>query len=162
MSEHDQAAKITEDWTHPRWKGIDRAYTAKDVKRLAGSFPIEYTLAQRGARRLWDLLNGEDYVAALGAMTGNQAIQQVQAGLQAIYVSGWQVAGDANEAGEIYPDQSLYPAEQRAHAGAADQQRPAPRRPDPARRRRPTAPTGSSPSWPTPRPASAATSTPSS
>ena len=110
MSEHDQTAKITEDWTHPRWKGIDRAYTAEDVKRLSGSFPIEYTLAQRGAQRLWELLNSEDYVAALGAMTGNQAIQMVQAGLQAIYVSGWQVAGDANEAGEVYPDQSLYPA----------------------------------------------------
>ena len=110
MSEHSQGAKTTQDWTHPRWKGVDRAYTAEDVKRLAGSFPIEYTLAQRGAQRLWELLNSEDYVAALGAMTGNQAIQMVQAGLQAIYVSGWQVAGDANEAGEVYPDQSLYPA----------------------------------------------------
>ena len=110
MSEHDQTAKITEDWTHPRWKGVDRTYTAEDVKRLSGSFPIEHTLARRGAQRLWELLNGEDYVAALGAMTGNQAIQMAQAGLQAIYVSGWQVAGDANEAGEVYPDQSLYPA----------------------------------------------------
>jgi isocitrate lyase len=99
------------DWnTDPRWQGIERTYSFEDVERLAGSFRIEHTLARRGAKRLWDLLHSEDYVAALGALTGNQAIQMVQAGLKAIYVSGWQVAGDANEAGEVYPDQSLYPA----------------------------------------------------
>jgi isocitrate lyase len=99
------------DWnTNPRWQGIERPYTPEDVERLAGSLRIEHTLARRGAERLWDLLHSEDYVAALGALTGNQAIQMVQAGLKAIYVSGWQVAGDANEAGEVYPDQSLYPA----------------------------------------------------
>jgi isocitrate/methylisocitrate lyase len=106
-----KSAQMAEDWkTNPRWQGIDRAYTAEDVARLAGSFPIEHTLARRGAERLWELLGSEDYVAALGAMTGNQAIQMVQAGLKALYVSGWQVAGDANEAGEVYPDQSLYPS----------------------------------------------------
>ena len=109
MSE-TQVAKI-EDWkVNPRWQGIERPYTPQDVERLAGSLRIEYTLARRGAERLWELLQTEDYVAALGAMTGNQAIQMVQAGLKALYISGWQVAGDANEAGEVYPDQSLYPA----------------------------------------------------
>ncbi|MEA2605162.1 MAG: isocitrate lyase [Acidobacteriota bacterium] len=99
------------DWkTDPRWQDIERPYSSEDVERLAGSLRIEHTLARRGAERLWDLLHSEDYVAALGALTGNQAIQMVQAGLKAIYVSGWQVAGDANEAGEVYPDQSLYPA----------------------------------------------------
>ena len=111
MSKHIQGANVADDWkTNPRWQSVDRTYTAEHVKRLAGSFPIEYTLAKRGAERLWKLLQSEDYVAALGAMTGNQAIQMVQAGLQAVYVSGWQVAGDANEAGEVYPDQSLYPS----------------------------------------------------
>ncbi|MCS6969034.1 MAG: isocitrate lyase [Cytophagales bacterium] len=99
------------DWTtNPRWKGIERPYTAEEVVNLQGNFTIEYTIAQLGARRLWDLLQTEPYVAALGALTGNQAIQQVQAGLKAIYLSGWQVAADANLAGEMYPDQSLYPA----------------------------------------------------
>ena len=111
MSDHAHVVKMAEDWrTNPRWQGIERPYTAEDVARLAGSFRIEYTLARRGAERLWELLASEDYVAALGAMTGNQAIQMVQAGLEALYVSGWQVAGDANEAGEVYPDQSLYPS----------------------------------------------------
>jgi isocitrate lyase len=95
----------------PRWSGITRPYSGEDVARLRGSVHIEHTLAQLGAQRLWDLLQSENYVAALGAMTGNQAIQQVQAGLQAIYVSGWQVAADANVSGEMYPDQSLYPAD---------------------------------------------------
>src|SRR5436305_1129311 len=109
MSE-TQVAKI-EDWkVNPRWQGVERPYTPQDVERLSGSLRIEYTLARRGAERLWELLQTEDYVAALGAMTGNQAIQMVQAGLKALYISGWQVAGDANEAGEVYPDQSLYPA----------------------------------------------------
>jgi isocitrate lyase len=102
---------MSADWqTNPRWQGIERPYTSQDVERLAGSLRIEHTLARRGAERLWELLQSEDYVAALGAMTGNQAIQMVQAGLNALYISGWQVAGDANEAGEVYPDQSLYPA----------------------------------------------------
>jgi isocitrate lyase len=95
----------------PRWRGIHRPYSAADVRRLRGSVRIEHTLARLGAERLWELLHSEDYVAALGAMTGNQAIQQVQAGLKAIYVSGWQVAADANLSGQMYPDQSLYPAD---------------------------------------------------
>ena len=93
-----------------RWTGIERPYTQDDVRRLRGSIKIEYTLAKLGAERLWSLLHAEPYVAALGALTGNQAVQQVQAGLKAIYLSGWQVAGDANLAGQMYPDQSLYPA----------------------------------------------------
>src|ERR1700675_1444412 len=96
--------------TDPRWQGITRPYTEKDVKQLRGSLPIEHTLARAGAERLWDLLHSEPYVAALGALTGNQAVQQVQAGLQAIYLSGWQVAADANLGGQMYPDQSLSPA----------------------------------------------------
>ncbi|HVK67002.1 MAG TPA: isocitrate lyase [Polyangium sp.] len=93
-----------------RWEGIARPYTEADVERLRGSFHIEHTIAKLGAQRLWELLHTEDYVAALGALTGNQAMQQVRAGLRAIYLSGWQVAADANLAGEMYPDQSLYPA----------------------------------------------------
>src|SRR5271167_4745430 len=96
---------------HSRWAGIERPYTQMDVRRLRGSIKIEYTLAKLGAERLWNLLRAEPYVPALGALTGNQAVQQVQAGLKAIYVSGWQVAGDANNAGQMYPDQSLYPAD---------------------------------------------------
>jgi isocitrate lyase len=100
------------DWTNnPRWKGVERPYSAEDVLRLRGSIHIEHTLARIGAERLWQLLEGEAYVSALGAVTGNQAVQQVQAGLKAIYVSGWQVAADANNAGMMYPDQSLYPAD---------------------------------------------------
>jgi isocitrate lyase len=94
---------------HPRWQGIKRDYTPADVRRLAGSVRIAYTLADRGARKLWQLLQDEPYVPTLGALTGNQALQQVKAGLRAIYLSGWQVAADANNAGEMYPDQSLYP-----------------------------------------------------
>jgi isocitrate lyase len=100
------------EWTHnKRWNGVMRPYTAEDVLRLRGSVHIEHTLARLGAERLWELLESEPYVHALGAMTGNQAVQQVQAGLKAIYVSGWQVAADANNAGQMYPDQSLYPAD---------------------------------------------------
>jgi isocitrate lyase len=100
------------DWaTNPRWKGVERPYTTEDVLRLRGSVHIEHTLARLGAERLWELLQTEPYVNALGAVTGNQAVQQVQAGLKAIYVSGWQVAADANNAGQMYPDQSLYPAD---------------------------------------------------
>src|ERR1700720_82904 len=93
-----------------RFDGIERPYSQQDVERLRGSVLIEHTLARRGAEKLWQLLQNEDYVAALGALTGNQAMQQVKAGLKAIYVSGWQVAADANLAGQMYPDQSLYPA----------------------------------------------------
>ncbi|MBV9127064.1 MAG: isocitrate lyase [Verrucomicrobia bacterium] len=93
-----------------RWQGITRPYTAADVERLRGSVILEHTLARRGAERLWRLLHEEDFVPTLGALTGNQAVQQVKAGLKAIYLSGWQVAADANLAGQMYPDQSLYPA----------------------------------------------------
>ena len=111
LTRERQASMISSIWeTDPRWKGIERPYTADDVVRLRGSVVVEHTLARLGAQRLWNLLHTESYVAALGAMTGNQAIQQVKAGLQAIYVSGWQVAADANDAGQMYPDQSLYPA----------------------------------------------------
>ena len=95
----------------PRWTGITRPYTPADVESLRGSMRIEHTLARHGAETLWQMLQTEPYVAALGALTGNQAIQQVRAGLKAIYVSGWQVAADANNAGEMYPDQSLYPSD---------------------------------------------------
>ncbi len=112
MTAHFDIQATESNWeTHPRWHGITRPYTREDVARLRGSVRIEYTLARMGAERLWELLHAEPYVAALGAMTGNQAIQQVQAGLKAIYVSGWQVAADANLSGEMYPDQSLYPAD---------------------------------------------------
>lgn len=103
--------QIQHNWnTNPRWQGITRPYTPEDVLSLRGSIKIEYTLASRGADRLWQLLQTENYVNALGALTGNQAVQQVQAGLKAIYCSGWQTAADANAAGQMYPDQSLYPA----------------------------------------------------
>ncbi len=106
-----EAQRLQKEWTEsPRWKGIKRGYTADDVVRLRGSIQIEHTLAKRGAEKLWKLLHDEPFVNALGALTGNQAMQQVKAGLKAIYLSGWQVAGDANIAGEMYPDQSLYPA----------------------------------------------------
>jgi isocitrate lyase len=105
------AEQITLDWDNSaRWSGIQRNYSAADVVRLRGSVHVEHSLARRGAERLWQLLHQEDYVSALGALTGNQALQQVKAGLKAIYLSGWQVAADANVAGEMYPDQSLYPA----------------------------------------------------
>ena len=109
----DQAiADISNDWkTNPRWRGLQRPYSAEDVYRLRGTVQIEYTLARRGADKLWKLVNEEAFVNALGALTGNQAMQQVKAGLKAIYLSGWQVAADANLAGEMYPDQSLYPSD---------------------------------------------------
>jgi isocitrate lyase len=104
-----QVAALQKEWAeNPRWKGITRGYSAEDVVRLRGSQPIEHTLAKRGAEKLWNLLNSEPFVNTLGALTGNQAMQQVKAGLKAIYLSGWQVAGDANSNGEMYPDQSLY------------------------------------------------------
>jgi len=103
--------QLLENWaTDVRWKGIIRPYRADEVLRLRGSYEIKYTFAEMGAKRLWELLQTEDYVHALGALTGNQAMQQVKAGLPAIYLSGWQVAADANLAGQMYPDQSLYPA----------------------------------------------------
>ncbi len=106
-----ETQKLQKEWdTDPRWKDVTRGYTAADVIRLRGSIEIEHTLARRGAEKLWKLVHDEPFVNALGALTGNQAMQQVKAGLKAIYLSGWQVAGDANIAGEMYPDQSLYPA----------------------------------------------------
>jgi isocitrate lyase len=117
MTRNDERIKkLEENWEmDERWKGITRPYTAEDVIKLRGSLDIEYTLARRGAEKLWKLLNTEDYINALGALTGNQAMQQVKAGLKAIYLSGWQVAADANLAGQMYPDQSLYPANSVPH-----------------------------------------------
>ncbi len=113
--DHAIAEQLESEWARsPRWRGISRAYSAAEVVRLRGSFPIEHTIARRGAERLWNMIAGdspEPFVNALGAMSGNQAMQQVKAGLKAIYLSGWQVAADANLAGEMYPDQSLYPAD---------------------------------------------------
>ncbi|MEV7570209.1 isocitrate lyase [Streptomyces tanashiensis] len=110
MTESRTAEQLAHRWaTDPRWKGIERTYSAEDVVRLSGSVREEHTLARRGAERLWRQLHDLDYVHALGALTGGQAVQQVKAGLQAIYLSGWQVAADANQAGHTYPDQSLYP-----------------------------------------------------
>ncbi len=107
----EQFNNLENSWkTNKRWAGITRNYTAEQVIRLRGSVQVEHTLARRGAERLWDQLHSMDFVAALGALTGNQAIQQAKAGLQAVYLSGWQVAADANLAGHMYPDQSLYPA----------------------------------------------------
>ncbi len=112
MSQRADADALRKDWSeNPRWKGVDRGYSAEEVVRLRGSVSIEYTLARRGAERLWTLLNEQPYLNALGALTGNQAMQMAKAGLQSIYLSGWQVAADANNAGEMYPDQSLYPAD---------------------------------------------------
>lgn len=106
-----RVAQLQESWEmDARWKGITRPYTAEDVIKLRGSIDIEHTLARKGAEKLWKLVNEEDYINALGALTGNQAVQQVKAGLKAIYLSGWQVAADANLSGNMYPDQSLYPA----------------------------------------------------
>ena len=111
LTRDQQIAALEKDWAeNPRWKGIKRSYGAADVVRLRGSIQPEHTLARRGAEKLWNLVNTEPFVNTLGALTGNQAMQQVKAGLKAIYLSGWQVAGDANSAGEMYPDQSLYPA----------------------------------------------------
>ena len=105
------AEALKKDWNeNPRWKGVTRPYTPEDVVRLRGTVDIEYSLARQGAEKLWKSLHDKPFVNALGALTGNQAMQQVKAGLNAIYLSGWQVAGDANLAGEMYPDQSLYPA----------------------------------------------------
>ncbi|NBP70686.1 MAG: isocitrate lyase, partial [Cytophagia bacterium] len=112
MNTSEKINQLITDWTtNPRWKNIERPYTAEQVLKLSGSVKIDYSLARLGAERLWHLLHTEQYVGALGALTGNQAVQQVQAGLKAIYLSGWQVAADANLSGNMYPDQSLYPAD---------------------------------------------------
>jgi isocitrate lyase len=112
MNNNGHVSNISEQWaSDERWGGVKRNYAAEDVARLRGSIQVKHTLAEMGAGRLWRLLKTEPYVASLGAMTGCQAVQQVQAGLKAIYVSGWQVAADANASGQTYPDQSLYPVE---------------------------------------------------
>ncbi len=112
LSREQQVAQLEKDWaTNPRWTGIKRGYSAADVVRLRGSFQVEHTLARRGAEKLWDLLHDEPYVNCLGALTGGQAMQQVKAGVKAIYLSGWQVAADSNEYSAMYPDQSLYPVD---------------------------------------------------
>ncbi|WP_077327929.1 isocitrate lyase [Virgibacillus siamensis] len=107
---NNRVEQVQNEWDNNlRWVNVERPYTAEDVIRLRGSIDIEHTLAKKGAEKLWDLVNGSDYINALGALTGNQAVQQVKAGLKAIYLSGWQVAADANLSGQMYPDQSLYP-----------------------------------------------------
>ncbi|KQL51436.1 isocitrate lyase [Heyndrickxia shackletonii] len=112
----ERVMKLQNEWElAERWKGVTRTYSAEEVIKLRGSIDIEYTLARRGSEKLWEILHTEDYVPALGALTGNQAVQQVKAGLKAIYLSGWQVAADANLAGHMYPDQSLYPANSVPH-----------------------------------------------
>ena len=109
---HLSAKELENEWkTNPRWEGVERPYSAEDVVRVRGTLPIEYSLATNGANKLWNYFGEQSYVNALGALTGNQAMQQVKAGLKAIYLSGWQVAADANLAGQMYPDQSLYPAD---------------------------------------------------
>ncbi len=115
MLNGNQVAEIQREWEGSRWEGIERPYTAEDVARLRGTIKIEHTLARLGAERLWELMRERPFVRALGALTGNQAVQQVKAGLEAIYLSGWQVAADANLAGQMYPDQSLYPADSVPH-----------------------------------------------
>lgn len=111
MSKETKARNLAINWlTHPRWEGIERPYGAERVIKLRGTVEIQYSLAKEGAKKLWHKLHTQPFVAGLGALTGNQAIQEVTAGLEAIYLSGWQVAADANLAGEMYPDQSLYPA----------------------------------------------------
>lgn len=111
MTRQEQVEQLRKEWNeNERWQGIERPYTAEEVVKLRGSVVVEQTLARRGADRLWNSLHTEDFINALGALTGNQAVQQVKAGLQAIYLSGWQVAADANLSGQMYPDQSLYPA----------------------------------------------------
>ncbi|MEZ4839947.1 MAG: isocitrate lyase [Flavobacteriaceae bacterium] len=111
METKEKIQNLVSDWlSNERWKGIERPYNAEEVIKLRGSYTIDYSIARMGAEKLWKKLNSQDFVAGLGALTGNQAVQEVDAGLEAIYLSGWQVAADANLAGEMYPDQSLYPA----------------------------------------------------
>ncbi|GAA4835612.1 isocitrate lyase [Algivirga pacifica] len=112
MNKQERINALLNDWSNnPRWAGIERPYTAEEVIKLQGNVVIEHTLAKQGAEKLWNGLKSEHFMAGLGALTGNQAVQEVQAGLKAIYLSGWQVAADANLAGQMYPDQSLYPAD---------------------------------------------------
>ena len=112
MTRKEQISQLESEWAEsPRWKSIKREYSAEDVVKLRGTVQVEHTLARLGAEKLWRLVNQENPLCALGALTGNQAIQEIQAGLRAIYCSGWQVAGDGNSAGEMYPDQSLYPVD---------------------------------------------------
>ena len=111
MKNQEQIQNLEKEWVEsPRWKGITRPYSAEKVLKLRGSYKLDYTIAKLMSEKLWDQLNNQDFVAGLGALTGNQAVQEVDAGLEAIYLSGWQVAADANLSGEMYPDQSLYPA----------------------------------------------------
>jgi isocitrate lyase len=112
INKTEKALELENDWkNNPRWKGVVRPYSGADVVKLSGNYPIEYSIARMGAERLWNKLNSQPFVAGLGALTGNQAVQEVQAGLEVIYLSGWQVAADANLAGQMYPDQSLYPSD---------------------------------------------------
>ena len=111
MDRSKEIAALQQEWQSDRWEGIERPYSPEDVIKLRGSVRVEHTLARLGAEKFWRLVNEEPVVSALGAITGNQAIQEIQAGLKAIYCSGWQVAGDGNSAGEMYPDQSLYPVD---------------------------------------------------
>lgn len=112
MTRQERINALQQDWaTNPRWENVVRTYSAEDVINLRGSYDIEYTIARRGAEKLWKMVNNDEWVAGLGALTGNQAVQEVAAGMKAIYLSGWQVAADANLAGQMYPDQSLYPAD---------------------------------------------------
>ena len=156
MSEFD---KLVPSAPAGRYAGVERPYTAADVEALRGSFPVSYTLAERGANKLWKLLHDEPYVNTLGAMTGNQAMQQVRAGLKAIYLSGWQVAADSNTAGAMYPDQSPLSGQRRAGAVPAASTAPcsAPTRSSMPKAARSA--TGSCPSSATRKPASAARST---
>jgi isocitrate lyase len=111
MNNQEKIQALEQEWKeNPRWKGIERPYTAKEVLKLRGKYKIDFTIATEMSKLLWEKLNNQDFVAGLGALTGNQAVQEVDAGLEAIYLSGWQVAADANLSGEMYPDQSLYPA----------------------------------------------------
>ena len=110
-TKQERALALKKDWeTNPRWKGVERPYSAEEVINIAGSVQIEYSLARNGAEKLWNRLHTDSWVSGLGALTGNQAVQEVSAGMKAIYLSGWQVAADANLGSEMYPDQSLYPA----------------------------------------------------
>jgi isocitrate lyase len=149
------AEEIQQDWdTNPRWKGVTRTYTPADVVALQGTVVEEATLARRGAEVLWRQLHDLEFVNALGALTGNMAVQQVRAGLKAIYLSGWQVAGDANLSGHTYPDQSLYrPTRCRRSCAASTTRCCAPTR-SPRSRATPRSRTGSPRSSPTARPAS--------
>jgi isocitrate lyase len=163
MSREQQIAALEKDWaTNPRWKGIKRGYSAADVVRLRGSFPIEYTLARRGAEKLWDLVNNEPYVNCLGALTGGQAMQQVKAGVKAIYLSGWQVAGDANSyAGRNVPRPVALPGRLGAHGRRSASTTPsaAPTRSSGRKARAPVTRTMSTTlrlSWRMPKPVSAA------